>query len=74
MTAFFHAHPYAWHALRGAVVGAVAAAETDRSAFVAWSSWKDVATFSWGVFSFRVAKGALIGAFGADGLQALFGG
>jgi len=57
--------------LAGAASGLVAALATDIAAFRSWKRWQDVASYNWGIASFRWCQGAILGAIAALGVAQL---
>ena len=56
---------------RGALTGLLSAAAVDYAAFRSWDDWQDFTSYSWGLASWRWLQGAVVGAVGALGLEAL---
>jgi hypothetical protein len=57
----------------GALVGALAAARVDYSAFKAWRSFHEFAVYDWRTALFRWVQGAVVGAVTASGFDAWLG-
>lgn len=57
--------------VRGAFIGALAAANIDFQAFRAWKSFDDWWTYSWSLAVFRWSQGAVLGALTAAGIAGL---
>jgi len=55
----------------GAVSGFVSAFATDLSAFRAWKTWQDAATYDWPTAAFRWVQGAVFGVLAAFGVATL---
>ena len=55
----------------GAISGALSAFATDLSAFRAWKSWQDAATYDWPTAAFRWVQGAFFGVLAAFGVASL---
>lgn len=53
---------------KGAVAGAIAAAQVDFQSFKSWKTVNDALTYSWSVALFRWVQGAVLGALAAAGL------
>ena len=56
---------------RGIVTGAISAALVDLSAFRAWRTWDEAIRYDWRMASWRWAQGAVLGALGAAGYDAV---
>jgi hypothetical protein len=57
--------------VRGAIAGAIAAANVDFQAFRSWKSYYDAETYSWSTASFRWLQGAVLGGLAAAGIAGL---
>jgi hypothetical protein len=68
MTAWLLAHPTTRKVLIGAGTGAISALAVDYHAFRSWKTWHDVATYEWGIASFRTVQGAGVGALTGFGI------
>lgn len=55
----------------GAIGGVLSAARVDYAAFRSWDEWTDVVSYSWRLASWRWFQGALIGALGVLGFDAV---
>jgi hypothetical protein len=58
-------------AVTGAIAGVLVATKQDWDSFRGFQSFQQFAAYSWGLFAWRVAQGAVIGAASVYGIGAL---